>query len=71
MPEAASPPLIQGTPGEVRDRLTAQILVVRSLWFPSPRDLRGWDNAISPVYLRWLGEAEVEVVHYAMFSGLV
>ena len=54
-------PPIPATADEVRERLSTRILTLRSVWFPSPRDLRDWKSAHSLLYLRWLGVDRFEV----------
>ncbi len=52
---------IPATVDEVRERLSSRILTLRSIWFPSPRDLRNWKSAQGGLYLRWLGADRFEV----------
>ncbi len=61
MPSARIPPEVQGTAADVRKRLDARLLVVKSLWFPTPRELRAWDQSGVPLYLRWLGPHQFEI----------
>lgn len=56
-----APPVVQGTPSEVRDRLSGRLVVMRSLWFPSRRDLHRWDTAGVPAYVRWLPDDGIEI----------
>lgn len=56
-----APPVVEGTPSQVRDRLSRRILVMRSLWFPTPRELRAWKDAGVPAYVVWLPDDGFEV----------
>lgn len=56
------PPLVvDGSVADVRKRLSQRALVVRSTWFPTPRELRAWQASGVPAYVRWLRGDVVEV----------
>lgn len=52
---------IDASPQQVADRLTRQLLTVRSVWFPTRNELRDWNETRSPLYVRWLGDHRFEV----------
>lgn len=62
-PRAAPvPPLVvDGRVDEVRRRISQRALVVRSTWFPTPRELRAWEASGVPAYVRWLRHDVIEV----------
>lgn len=53
--------VLEASPSEVKARLVAGLLPVRSVWFPSMAELRAWDSAVEPLYVRWLGERSFEI----------
>lgn len=60
--KVASPPgTVDAPPATVEDRLQTRLLVVRSVWFPTQRELRAWRDSGVPLYVRRLGPARVEV----------
>lgn len=46
---------------EARRRLDGGLLVMRSLWLASLADLRRWDRATAPLYVRWLDAHRAEI----------
>lgn len=52
---------IPAPPAEVVDRLRSQLFGVRSVWFPSRNDLRDWEQAPQPLYIRWLDQRRFEI----------
>ena len=54
-------PSVPGTPEQVRERLQQRLVRVRSVWFPSPRELRTWDGSSAPLYVVWHGPRTLEV----------
>jgi len=48
-------------PAVVHERLRSRLLLVRSVWFPTPRELRAWSTTGLPLYVRPLGPRRVEV----------
>ncbi|MCB9665019.1 MAG: hypothetical protein H6732_12970 [Alphaproteobacteria bacterium] len=59
-PEGAWQATVDVAPAEVRTRLERGLLVVRSVWFPSLAELRRWERADEPLYLRHDG-ADLEI----------
>ncbi len=57
----AFPSHLQTSADRVVARLVRNGLVVRSLWFPTRRDLDAWERSGCPVYIRKLGPTRVEV----------
>jgi hypothetical protein len=53
--------VVDGSPGEVRERLDRALIRVGSVWFPSPAELHRWSRTTTPLYVRWLGEAGFEL----------
>ncbi len=51
----------RASPDEVRRRLVASCVPMRSLWFASLKELRRWDQAHEALYVRRLRSGEVEV----------
>lgn len=53
--------LVDGSPEQVRERLTSRLLPVSSVWFPTRRELAAWDEASAPLYLQPTrgGQAEI------------
>lgn len=54
-------PIVEGSPAEVRKRLSARVLVIRSTWFPTPKELRLWQSSGVPAYVRWLRDDGIEI----------
>ena len=54
-------PPIDASPTEVRQRLLRRLLGVRSVWFPTPAELREWDETTSPLYVRWSSATHFEI----------
>ncbi len=52
---------VDGSPDEVAARLTSHLLVVRSIWFPTPRELRTWERSGHRLYVRRLSATSLEV----------
>lgn len=52
---------VAADPATVRARLSAGLVPMRSLWFPTPAELRAWDRATAPLYLRRASGGAVEV----------
>jgi hypothetical protein len=48
-------------PDEVLSRLRSHLVLVRSVWFPTQRELREWAASGSPLYVRPIGKRRVEV----------
>lgn len=46
---------------ELRKRLSQRVLVVRSTWFPTPKELRAWNASGVPAYVRWLRHDGIEI----------
>ncbi len=57
----ALPTRLDEPPGEVLQRLRDHLVLVRSVWFPTQRELRTWSSSGSPLYVRPLGPGQVEV----------
>jgi hypothetical protein len=60
MPPPSTDPWVSGDPAEVRDRLLHRLVRIRSVWFPTPKELRRWDQAGVPLYIVTSG-LEVEI----------
>ena len=61
-PKVADPlGCVDAEPAEVVARLRHRLLPVRSVWFPTRRELRDWDAAGVPLYVRSLGPDRIEV----------
>jgi hypothetical protein len=61
-PKVATPPPTVDAPSETVDnRLDTRLLPIRSVWFPTPRELRRWRESGVPLYVRRLGPGRVEV----------
>jgi hypothetical protein len=61
MPSRSPTPPINATVSEVHERLQRRLLRVRSVWFPTPRELREWQETQAPLYLCWLGPERFEI----------
>lgn len=53
--------VVDGDPAAVRERLRAGLLPIRSLWFPTLAELRRWDGATAPLYLRERRDGRLEL----------
>lgn len=53
--------VVRGSPEQVRQRLTRELFAVRSLWFPTLREMRAWDASTAALYVRWRGAGGFEV----------
>jgi len=60
-PNAPLPTRLSDPPPVVHERLRARLLLVRSVWFPTPRELRAWTASGVPLYVRPLGPRRLEV----------
>jgi len=58
---AALPELHDVSPAEVRRRLGERCLVVRSVWFPTPKEIQAWASSGQPVYVRFLAADRAEI----------
>ena len=62
MPETDRPPgLLPTDPEAVQRRLARQALVVRSVWFPTQRELSEWGRSGCPVYVSPMGTGRIAV----------
>jgi len=59
--DAPIPRELPDAPAAVHERLRSRLLLVRSVWFPSPRELRAWSTTGVPLYVRPLGPRSLEV----------
>ena len=48
--------VVDAPPDEVVARLKSGLLPMRSLWLPTPRELRAWDASSEAMWVRWVGE---------------
>lgn len=55
------PDTVDATPSEILTRLEQRLLQIGSVWFPTPRELRGWSSSGVPLYVRILGPDRVEI----------
>ncbi len=55
------PITVPGSPDEVRERLDKHLVSVRSVWFPTPKELRTWEQSATPLYVVWHGAHGLEV----------
>lgn len=53
--------VVDADPAQVRGRLEAALLVVRSVWFPTVTEQRAWTASTAPLYVRWRGPDALEV----------
>jgi hypothetical protein len=61
-PAAPPPPLrFEGDPAEAAAQLVRGLVAVRSVWFPTPKELRAWEGSGVPLYARRIGRTTVEV----------
>lgn len=56
-----TPLIVEGSPADLRERLSKRVLVVRTTWFPTPRELRAWNSSGVPAYARWLRGGRIEI----------
>ena len=52
---------VDAPPSDVAQRLQHRLLPIRSVWFPTPRELREWSSSGVPLYVRRLRQNTVEV----------
>jgi len=55
------PSQLQDGPGPIVTRLRGRLFPIRSVWFPTLRELRGWRESGVPLYVRVLGPQAFEV----------
>ena len=56
------PPIqVSAAPESVFTRLWQRLLPMGSLWFPTRRELRAWEDAGVPLYVRRIGKSSLEV----------
>lgn len=57
----ALPSHLPEAPAPVEERLRSRFVLIRSVWFPTQRELRAWDASGSLLYVRPLGPGAVEI----------
>ena len=55
------PPAIPASTSDVRARLMHHLLVIRSVWFPTLKELDAWQSTEAPLYVSAQGPNRVEV----------
>ncbi len=62
VPDPDHPPAVLPTdPEAVQRRLARQALVVRSVWFPTQRELTAWGRSGCPVYISPMGTGRIAI----------